>query len=149
MTIETGTTGTGTSAAASTGLRWNAVGIVVSDMAASLAFYRRLGLSVPADSDGEPHVEVPLGGGFRLLFDTEPTIRSFHPEWRAAGGGTPRVELAFALPDPAAVDAAYGELTAAGAHGELAPFDAFWGQRYAVLHDPDGTAVSLYATSAG
>ncbi len=122
-----------------------AVGIVVSDMAVALAFYRRLGLPVPADADGEPHVEVALGGGMRLLFDTEATIRSFHPEWRppAADGG--RVGLAFALPDPAAVDAAYAELTEAGGRGEMAPFDAFWGQRYAVVLDPDGTGVDLYA----
>ena len=43
------------------------------------------------------------------------------------------------------MDAAYGELTATGYHGELAPFDAFWGQRYAVVHDPDGNGVDLYA----
>ena len=124
--------------------RFGAIGIVVSDMAKALDFYRRLGLPVPADAEGQPHVEVPLGGGLRLLFDTEDTIRSFHPDWRAAESGA-RAGLAFELPDAAALDAAYAELTAAGAHGELAPFDGFWGQRYAVLHDPDGTGVDLYA----
>jgi uncharacterized glyoxalase superfamily protein PhnB len=43
------------------------------------------------------------------------------------------------------VDARYAELTAAGYEGHLKPFDAFWGQRYAVVHDPDGNAVDLYA----
>jgi uncharacterized glyoxalase superfamily protein PhnB len=46
------------------------------------------------------------------------------------------------------VDAAYGELTAAGHHGEREPFDAPWGQRYAVVQDPDGNGVDLYAPSA-
>ena len=128
--------------------RLSAVGIVVSDMGKALAFYRRLGLPVPADADDQPHVEVPLAGGLRLLFDTEATIRSFHPEWRAGETGD-RVGLAFELPNPAAVDAAYAELTEAGAHGELAPFDAFWGQRYAVVHDPDGTGVDLFAAQPG
>jgi catechol 2,3-dioxygenase-like lactoylglutathione lyase family enzyme len=128
--------------------RLGAVGIVVSDMGKALDFYRRLGLPVPAGADGEPHVEVDAGGGLRLLFDAEATIRSFHPSWRPADGGG-RAGLAFALPDAAAVDTAYAELTAAGAHGELAPFDASWGQRYAVLHDPDGTGVDLYAPLAG
>ncbi|HVH21002.1 MAG TPA: VOC family protein, partial [Pseudonocardia sp.] len=118
------------------------------DMGKALDFYRRLGLPVPADADGEPHVEVELGGGLRLLFDTEATIRSFHPDWQPPERGA-RVGLALALPDPAAVDAAYAELTAAGAHGELAPFDGFWGQRYAVLHDPDGTGVDLFAPLPG
>jgi catechol 2,3-dioxygenase-like lactoylglutathione lyase family enzyme len=119
------------------------VGIVVADMARALAFYRLLGLDVPADADDEPHVVVPLPGGIRLAFDTEATIASFHPGWTPGGGG--RVGLAFALPDAAAVDSAYAQLTGAGHHGELKPFDAFWGMRYATVHDPDGTGVDLFA----
>ena len=120
------------------------VGIVVADMARALAFYRLLGLEIPADADTEPHVEVALPGGLRLAFDTEATIASFHPAWRPGTGG--RVGLAFALPDAASVDAAYAELTAAGYEGELKPFDAFWGMRYATVHDPDGTGVDLFAS---
>ena len=127
--------------------QFSAIGIVASDMARTLAFYRRLGLDVPADADTAPHVEVALPGGLRLLFDTEDTIRSFHPTWRPPTGGG-RMALAFAMADAAAVDAAYAELTTAGHHGELAPFDAFWGQRYAVLHDPDGNGVDLFAPLA-
>lgn len=123
------------------------IGIVVTDMAASLAFYRMLGVDVPDGADGEPHVEAAVADGMRLAFDTEETVRSFAPGWRAPEGGG-RTSLAFRLPDPAAVDAAYAELTAAGHHGELAPFDAFWGQRYAVVHDPDGTGVDLFAPLA-
>ncbi len=122
------------------------VGIVVADMGRALAFYRLLGLDVPADADAEPHVEVGLGGGLRLAFDTEATIASFHPTWRPGAGG--RVSLAFALPDPAAVDAAYAEVVSAGYHGELEPFDAFWGMRYATVQDPDGTGVDLFAPRA-
>ena len=40
--------------------RFDVIGVVVSDMATSLAFYRRLGLEIPADSDAAPHVEVAL-----------------------------------------------------------------------------------------
>jgi uncharacterized glyoxalase superfamily protein PhnB len=127
-----------------TDARLGLVEIVVADMGAALGFYRMLGLDVPADADGEPHVDVALPGGLRLAFDTEATIASFHPA-RKFGNGA-RVSLAFAFPDPAAVDAAYAQLTGAGYHGELAPFDAFWGMRYAVVHDPDGTGVDLYAT---
>lgn len=36
--------------------------IVVSDMAASLAFYLRLGIDVPDDVDDQPHVEANVGG---------------------------------------------------------------------------------------
>lgn len=120
------------------------IGIVVSDMAASLAFYRRLGLDVPASADGEPHVEATLPGGLRLAWDTEETIRSFEPEWQPPAGGQ-RIGLAFRCEDPAGVDDAYGELVAAGYDGAKPPWDAFWGQRYAVVHDPDGNSVDLFA----
>jgi catechol 2,3-dioxygenase-like lactoylglutathione lyase family enzyme len=119
--------------------------LVVSDMAATLAFYRRLGLELPHDVDGQPHVELDLGGGLRLAFDTEDTIRSFDPGWSPPPQGGHRVALAFGCDSPAEVDAAWAELTAAGYEGHLAPWDAFWGMRYAVVRDPDGTPVDLFA----
>ncbi|MGH3909136.1 MAG: VOC family protein [Pseudonocardiaceae bacterium] len=128
--------------------RFDMIGLVVADMAASLAFYRHLGMDIPADADAAPHVEVALPGGLRLAWDTEDTIRSFAPDWKPPDGGN-RTSLAFRLSDPAAVDAAYAELTAAGYHGERPPWDAFWGQRYAVVHDPDGLGVDLFAPLTG
>lgn len=118
---------------------------VVSDMAATLAFYRRLGLDIPAAADGEPHVDADLGGGVHVAWDTEDTLRSFDPGWTAPTGGGHRVALAFACDDPAEVDATWADLTGAGYTGHLAPWDAFWGMRYAVVHDPDGTPIDLFA----
>jgi catechol 2,3-dioxygenase-like lactoylglutathione lyase family enzyme len=117
---------------------------VVSDMAATLAFYRLLGLDLPPNADAEPHVEVDLGG-LKLAFDTEDVIRSFDPGWTAPAVGGHRVALAFECKSPAEVDAAWKELTSAGHQGHLEPWDAFWGMRYAVVHDPDGNPVDLFA----
>jgi catechol 2,3-dioxygenase-like lactoylglutathione lyase family enzyme len=117
--------------------------IVVSDMARGLAFYRRLGLEIPAAADTEPHVEVATPNG-SLAFDTDATINSFDPGWRP-GTGSPRVALAFSCADPAEVDKTYTDLTEAGYTGERPPFDAFWGQRYATVADPDGNHVDLHA----
>jgi catechol 2,3-dioxygenase-like lactoylglutathione lyase family enzyme len=119
------------------------IGVVVEDMARSLAFYRRLGLEIPAGADGEQHVEVDLPGGLKLAFDTVETIRSFDPSW-APATGSPRMGLAFACDSPAEVDKVYGELVAAGYEGHKEPWDAFWGMRYALVHDPDGNGVDLY-----
>ncbi|MFD6492963.1 VOC family protein [Streptomyces sp. NPDC060188] len=124
--------------------RFGVIGLVVSDMAASLAFYRRLGLDFPAGAEAEPHVEAGLSGGLRLALDTEETVRSFHPSWRPPSGGG-RMSLALRCDDPAEVDSVYAELVDAGHHGELKPWDAFWGMRYAVVHDPDGNGVDLFA----
>lgn len=121
-----------------------AVGLVVADMGRSLAFYRRLGIELPADADAQPHVEATLPGGWRLLWDTTETIRSFDAGWTPSTGG-PRMSLAFACDTPDDVDQVYADLVGAGYEGHLEPWDAFWGHRYAVVHDPDGNGVDLFA----
>jgi catechol 2,3-dioxygenase-like lactoylglutathione lyase family enzyme len=123
--------------------QFNAIGTPVADMAASIAFYRTLGLDVPDGAEGEPHVEIPLASGVKLMLDTYETVRAFEPEWTPPGGG--QMSLAFECASPAEVDATYKAVTGAGYEGHLEPWDAFWGQRYAVLHDPDGNGVDLYA----
>jgi catechol 2,3-dioxygenase-like lactoylglutathione lyase family enzyme len=121
----------------------NAIGIVVSDMARSIAFYRLLGLDVPETPD-EGHVDTFLPNGVRFMLDSEETVRSFRPEWTRAAGN--QLALAFECASPAEVDETYASATAAGFHGEKEPWDAFWGQRYAQLADPDGVPVDLYAS---
>jgi catechol 2,3-dioxygenase-like lactoylglutathione lyase family enzyme len=121
--------------------RLDMIGLVVQDLAASLAFYRRLGLDVPEDADG--HVETQVGG-LRIAWDTFDVVRSFDPDWEPPTGGH-RVGFAFLVDSPAEVDALYAELTAAGYEGHKQPWDAFWGQRYAVVLDPDGNGVDLFA----
>ncbi|MFB6836287.1 VOC family protein [Streptomyces wedmorensis] len=127
--------------------RLDLVGLVVSDMAASLAFYRRLGLEVPAGAESAPHAEAVLPGGLRIAWDTEDVVRSFDPGWTRPTGGH-RIELAFRCGAPEEVDAVYEELVTAGYRGHLKPWDAVWGQRYAVVLDPDGSEVSLFADAA-
>jgi catechol 2,3-dioxygenase-like lactoylglutathione lyase family enzyme len=126
---------------------FNLIGLVVADMGKSLAFYRRLGLDIPSSADAEPHVEVTLPGGLRLAWDTVDTIRSFDPDWTPPTGGA-RVSLAFACDSPAEVDRIYRDLVEAGYVGRRPPWDAVWGQRYAVVHDPDGNSVDLFAPLA-
>ena len=123
--------------------KFDAMGIVVEDMAKALAFYRLLGLSIPADLDAERHAEVELSGGFRLMFDTAELIDEFSSYEPPAGGRG--IVLAFRCASPAGVDEAYEAVTAAGYGSKVEPFDAFWGQRYATVLDPDGNPVDLYA----
>jgi catechol 2,3-dioxygenase-like lactoylglutathione lyase family enzyme len=124
--------------------RADAIGLAVSDMAASLDFYRRLGLDIPAGAESEGHVEAQTRGGFRLMWDSVDVIRSFDPDWEQPSGRG-RIALAFACDSPAEVDATYRDLVAAGYKGHKGPWDAFWGQRYAELLDPDGNTVDLFA----
>ncbi|MDJ0113079.1 glyoxalase, partial [Rhodococcus erythropolis] len=109
----------------------------------SLAFYRTLGLDIPETPADAPHVEFTFDSGLRLAWDALSTIASFDPDF-VVGEGRHPVALAFDFGTPAAVDEAYQRITA-DFPGHKEPFDAVWGQRYAVLLDPDGNTVDLFA----
>jgi uncharacterized glyoxalase superfamily protein PhnB len=125
------------------------VNVVARDMDGALTFYRRLGLSIPEGSrdwppgSGARHTEVAMSSGFRLEFDNLEMTKIWYPDRRdelARGGGA---VMSFALPSREAVDHRYAELTAAGYIGCQAPYDAFWGSRFAIVQDPDGNDVGL------
>lgn len=124
---------------------FTAIGLVCQDLSASLAFYRLLGLAIPAGADSEPHAEVTVGST-RLMWDPVSTVRSFTSYDPPSGSS--RINIAFDCGTPAGVDEMYAAITAAGHEGKLAPFDAFWGQRYATVLDPDGNGVDLYAAAS-
>jgi catechol 2,3-dioxygenase-like lactoylglutathione lyase family enzyme len=119
------------------------VNLVVSDMAATVEFYRRLGLQIPeTDADwAAHHRSAELSGGVDLDFDST----EFAEVWDEAWTRYPRraAVLGFAVPSRAAVDDRYRELTDAGYVGELPPHDAFFGCRYAIVQDPDGNPVGI------
>ncbi len=116
-------------------VRLDLIGIVTRDMRASLAFYRRLGLEVPKGSEDEPHAEATTPGGLRVAWDIAGLIGQIYPDYTAPDGGHRMAP---------AVDEKYAELADLG-HGRKEPWDAFWGQRYAVVDDPDGNHVDLFA----
>jgi uncharacterized glyoxalase superfamily protein PhnB len=120
----------------------NAIGIAVSDMGTSIRFYRLLGLDVPETPD-EGHVDTFLPNGVRFMLDSEDVMRSFREGWQRQNGN--QLGLALECASPAEVDEVYARVTGGGFHGEKEPWDAFWGQRYATLLDPDGVEISLYA----
>lgn len=122
--------------------RLDLIGLVVKDMASSLAFYRMLGMDIPDEADVEGHVEATVGG-MRIAWDTVEVVRSFSDYQPPSGGH--RIALAFRCESPSEVDGLHGTLVGAGYRSHVPPFDAFWGQRYATVLDPDGNAVDLFA----
>lgn len=123
----------------------NAIGIVSSDLGRSIAFYRLLGVDLP--EDGEGHIEATLPSGTRLMLDEESVIKSFRPDWTRETGN--QLALAFECSRPDEVDELYARVRDAGFEVEKEPWDAFWGQRYAQLRDPDGVPVDLFASLPG
>lgn len=119
------------------------IGIVVHNMAATLQFYRLLGLDIPEGVDTEPHVEVTTPNGYRIAWDTVELIKSIYPDWVEPVGH--RMSIAFKCDTPSEVDAVYQRIIAHGYQARKEPWDAFWGQRYAVVVDPNGNLVDLFA----
>jgi catechol 2,3-dioxygenase-like lactoylglutathione lyase family enzyme len=122
----------------------NQITLVTRDNAATLEFYRMLGLAIPADADPTSvHILIPTTAPTATLeLDAAESANIWHAGWRAGNDGS-AVILGAKLPSDAAVDERYATLTAAGYTGRQPPFDAFWGARYAIVADPDGNDVGL------
>lgn len=120
------------------------INIVARDVAASVEFYRRVGLSFDGDL-GDPdevqHVRA-IDHDAEFSIDNAQLAQLYNAEWRTAERPN-SVLLTAQLPTREAVDEVYAELTAAGYRGLQVPWDAFWGARYAVVADPDGNSVGL------
>jgi len=122
----------------------NSIDVVVSDLDASIAFYRRLGLEFEIDATMPEHAGCDLPNGLHLMLDAEKLTAAARPGW-TRGVGSPPVFLCFGLPSSADVDRTYAEVVGAGYRGDREPWDAFWGMRYATVLDPDGNGIDLWA----
>jgi len=124
-------------------MKFDMLGLVVEDISRSLAFYRLVGVDVPEPEPGEPYVETTLPSGLRVSWNAVSMIKEITGHWDAPVGH--RMGMAFLCDRPEDVDATYETIVAAGHKGAKAPWDAFWGQRYAQVEDPDGNLVDLFA----
>lgn len=123
----------------------NTMDIVVADIDASIAFYRRLGLEFQVDPAYPQHAGCDLPNGMHVMLDEEKFAATARPGWQR-GEGSPPVFLSFEFDSPARVDTKFAELTTAGYRGSREPWDAFWGQRHSTILDPDGNGIDLYST---
>ena len=124
------------------------INLIVKDMDATVAFYRRLGLDIP---DTDPawqahHRTAAMPDGLNLDFDSYEFAQKWNHGCGSGGTGGAYV-VGFRLGSREAVDELYQELTNAGSGAQQAPYDAFWGARYAIVEDPDGNAVGLMSPS--
>lgn len=124
----------------------NQLNLVVGDLPTSLAFYRRLGLTVEQAARPEwalHHATAVMPNGIRLELDSAAFARQWNPglEGRPVRGAG--CVLFFAVGSRQEVDRIFEMMTAAGHPFQKAPEDAFWGARYAIVEDPDGNAVGI------
>lgn len=125
-------------------IKLDVIGFAVKDMAKSLQFYRLLGLEVPDGQEAEAHVEAAVGG-IRLAWDTVEVLKQVYQDWNEQPVGH-RIEVAFKCDSRDELDATYAHILKHGYHGHRAPWEAFWGQRYAIVEDPDGNLISLFTS---
>jgi catechol 2,3-dioxygenase-like lactoylglutathione lyase family enzyme len=130
---------------------FNQLNIVSGDTAASVAFYRRLGVALPEQNvwrtdTGIHHanaVSADPSGALHLDLDSVAFARLWNDGWRNRPDLKGRVVVGFGVGARENVNRLHGDMTAAGYWSLQAPYDAFWGARYAVIEDPDGIAVGL------
>ncbi len=120
------------------------ISITVKDLGKSLAFYRTFGLAIPEGQDNDHHVEFTSEDGYSIGFIPESTMLQTDPTWKAPTGNN-RIGLQFACDSASEVDETYQKLVASGHQSFKAPWDTFWGQRFAQVTDPDGNSVGFFA----
>jgi predicted lactoylglutathione lyase len=118
----------------------------VADLAASTAFYRRLGLDIATPEGGRPLVIHRMPSGVSLLLTTG-FAPAYDPQWRPPADGY-RQMLEFYVGDDASVDAKWDELVAAGYSGRMPPQQTI-GPYAAMIDDPDGNVILLTSDEAG
>ena len=119
------------------------INIVVPDVAAAVDFYRLLGVDI---ADTQPvwehhHREVTsTGDAMHADLDSQAFAAVWNQGWPDGVSG---VVVGFRVSSREAVDELHDRVVAAGHRSQQAPYDAFWGARYAVVEDPAGTSVGI------
>jgi predicted lactoylglutathione lyase len=126
-----------------TGPRFGMVALLVADLHRSIAFYRHLGVSFPADADDRPAVQVPIGGEHQLVLTTSfaRLIPGYEPPL-----GLARIVLEFFVDGEGSVDRTYAELVDAGYRARRPPFRTDFGAYMCMVDDPDENVVLVTAT---
>ena len=126
-------------------LQLSMVVLEVRDLAASIRFYRALGLDIPDPEADRPVVIHRMGSGVSLLLTTR-FAAAYDEHWSRPSGGYQQL-LEFFVGEDAAVTEKWLELTGAGYHGRLAPTQTF-GPFAAMVEDPDGNVILLTSDAA-
>jgi len=124
-------------------MKLDAVSVTSSDFAKTTRFYALLGFKFPKFEADAKHLEpVTPEGEVRLMIDDRELMKSL-----TGKEPVPSTHSSFAIKcgSPAEVDAAAAKIGAAGFAVIKQPWDAFWGQRYAIVADPDGYLVDVFA----
>ncbi|MBX3005176.1 MAG: VOC family protein [Anaerolineales bacterium] len=124
-------------------MKIDAVAVSSTNMKNTMAFYKLLGFQFDAYDADAQHVEprTPQGSA-RLMIDAASLLADLLGEAPRPGN---HAVFALQLASAAEVDRVSAAVKAAGHPLIREPWDAPWGQRYAIVQDPDGYRIDLYA----
>lgn len=121
----------------------DAIGIVSENIQESVRFYKMLGVCFSGAKEDSGHLEGEIQH-IRIMLDSSDLMRKLNPKWvKPKGSG---VILCFKQDTPEKVDELYRQIVEAGFKGFTPPYDAFWGQRYSSVLDPDGNQIDIFAS---
>lgn len=124
-------------------MKLDAVGVTSSNLHKTIDFYRLLGFQFPDVKDGDLHIEpITPDGSARLMIDATSIVRDIIGENPKPGNHS---SFAIQYESPEQINTLVEKIKHAGYTIEKEPWDAFWGQRYAIVKDPDGYKIDLYA----
>lgn len=122
------------------------VGVAVTDLERSLAFYERVGFAVEDREPQTPSAMLRAGDARLWVFQT-PAGSTGRRSLDLVGNPPGFDHVSLAVAD---VDAACERITASGLELESPPADRpDWGYRAASLRDPDGNRVFLLGALSG
>lgn len=123
--------------------KFNTVGLFTRDNKATVDFYTQA-FGFTTNWDGvQPNVEMFLGE-MRIILFPRPAFENMTSrkyDYPKEFNGT--MELAFDVPDYAAVDKEYQNALDHGAKSVLPPTTEPWGQRTCYVADPDGNLIEI------
>lgn len=124
-------------------MKLSMVGIIVKDMKQSIEFYRLLGFE-NATKYSDDYVEIK-NDEVRISLNTESMIESVYGFKPQLSGE--RIELAFELKSDEAIKKVCNVVESQGYKVLKPMWLAPWNQYYALIEDPNGNILSLFANA--
>lgn len=118
------------------------VGLSAKNIDESVKFYKILGFEFEEYASSDQHVETTNEKGAKLMLDSEKLLVELNGESTRPGN---KSAFAMLFKSTEELNSTAKKLKETGYKFKKEPWDAFWGQRYAVSIDPNEYLVDLYA----
>lgn len=130
-------------------MKLDGFGIFVDDMPAMIKFYRDVLCFAIKEDENASNVFLEKDGTLFLLYRKSDFEAMAGRKFSYANGINGHYEIALSVPDFAAVDKAFEEITKAGAEAIISPTTEPWGQRTCYVADPEGNLVEIGSFNKG